>query len=166
MIETLTHYIDGAAVSGTSGRFGDVFNPATGEVRARVPFATRAETEAAIAAAEAAFAGWAATPPLSRAREQFRFQTLMERHFDDLLEHAVTDHGKVLEDARGEVTRGMEVVEFACGIPHLLKGDYTDNVGRGIDSWSMRQPIGVCGGITPFNFPAMVPMWMWPVAIA
>ncbi len=166
MIETLCHHINGAAVAGTSGRFGDVFNPALGEVRARVPLASKAETETAIAAAAAAFAEWAATPPLSRARVLFRFKTLMEQHFDELINLVVTDHGKVLEDARGEITRGMEVVEFACGIPHLLKGDYTDNVGRGIDSWSMRQPLGVCGGITPFNFPAMVPMWMWPVAIA
>jgi len=166
MTETLHHYINGVAVAGTSGRFGDVLNPALGEVRARVPLATKAEAESAIAAAEVAFPAWSATPPLSRARVLFRFQTLMEQNLDELIKLVITDHGKVLEDARGEVTRGMEVVEFACGIPHLLKGEYTDNVGRGIDSWSLRQPLGVCCGITPFNFPAMVPMWMWPVAIA
>jgi len=166
MIEPLHHVINGVATAGASGRFGDVFNPATGEVRARVPLASAAEVGEAIAVAEAAFPAWAATPPLSRARVLFRFKQLMEEHFDELVDLVITDHGKVLDDARGEVTRGMEVVEFACGIPHLLKGEFSENVGRGIDSWSLRQPIGVCAGITPFNFPAMVPMWMWPVAIA
>jgi len=166
MIEPLHHVINGVATAGASGRFGDVFNPATGEVRARVPLASAAEVGEAIAAAAAAFPAWAATPPLSRARVLFRFKQLMEAHFDELVDLVITDHGKVLDDARGEVTRGMEVVEFACGIPHLLKGEFSENVGRGIDSWSVRQPIGVCAGITPFNFPAMVPMWMWPVAIA
>jgi malonate-semialdehyde dehydrogenase (acetylating)/methylmalonate-semialdehyde dehydrogenase len=166
MIEPLHHVINGVATAGASGRFGDVFNPATGEVRARVPLASAAEVGEAIAAAAAAFPAWAATPPLSRARVLFRFKQLMEAHLDELVGLVITDHGKVLDDARGEVTRGMEVVEFACGIPHLLKGEFSENVGRGIDSWSVRQPIGVCAGITPFNFPAMVPMWMWPVAIA
>jgi len=166
MIEPLHHVINGVATAGASGRFGDVFNPATGEVRARVPLASAAEVGEAIAVAEAAFPAWAATPPLSRARVLFRFKQLMEEHFDELVDLVITDHGKVLDDARGEVTRGMEVIEFACGIPHLLKGEFSENVGRGIDSWSLRQPIGVCAGITPFNFPAMVPMWMWPVAIA
>jgi malonate-semialdehyde dehydrogenase (acetylating)/methylmalonate-semialdehyde dehydrogenase len=166
MIEPLHHFIDGVATAGASGRFGDVFNPATGEVRTRVPLASAAEVGGAIAAAQAAFPAWAATPPLARARVLFRFKQLMEAHLDELVGLVITDHGKVLDDARGEVTRGMEVIEFACGIPHLLKGEFTENVGRGIDSWSVRQPIGVCAGITPFNFPAMVPMWMWPVAIA
>ncbi len=166
MSETLHHFVDGAALAGTSGRFGDVFDPATGEVRARVPFASAAEVGRAVAAAAAAFAGWAATPPLLRARVLFRFKRLMEEHFDELAQLVIAEHGKVRDDARGELTRGLEVVEFACGIPHLLKGEFAENVGTGIDSWSLRQPLGVCAGITPFNFPAMVPMWMWPVAIA
>ncbi len=166
MTELLHHFVAGAARHGTSGRFGDVFNPATGEVRARVPLASRAEVEEAVGAAEAAFPAWAATPPLVRARVLFAFRRLMDKAFDELVDLVIADHGKVLEDARGEVTRGMEVVEFACGIPHLVKGEFSENVGRGIDSWSVRQPLGVCAGITPFNFPAMVPMWMWPVAIA
>ena len=166
MAEVLHHLVNGDRRQGESGRFGDVFNPATGEVKARVPFASRAEVEQAIAAAEAALPGWAATPPLIRARILFRFKALMEEHFDELVHLVIAEHGKVLEDARGEVTRGMEVVEFACGIPHLLKGAFSEDVGRGIDSYSLRQPVGVCAGITPFNFPAMVPMWMWPLAIA
>ena len=117
-------------------------------------------------AAKAAFPDWAATPPLTRARVMFKFRELIERHADDIAKLITAEHGKVLSDAKGEVTRGMEVVEFAAGIPQLLKGELTEQVGRGIDSWSMRQPLGVVAGITPFNFPAMVPMWMFPVAIA
>src|SRR5690606_22701823 len=123
-------------------------------------------TEAAIAAAEAAFPAWAATPPLQRARILFRFKSLLDEHATELAQIITREHGKVLSDARGEVTRGIEVVEFACGIPHLLKGEFSDSVGTNIDSWSLRQPLGVCAGITPFNFPAMVPMWMFPVALA
>ena len=166
MTSTLHHFINGARVAGKSGRFGDVFNPATGEIAARVPFAAAAEVGAAIAAADAAFAGWAATPPLQRARVMFRFKEFVERHIDELAQIVTSEHGKILSDAKGSVTRGLEVVEFACGIPHLLKGEFTENVGRGIDSWSVRQPLGVCAGISPFNFPAMVPMWMFPIAIA
>jgi malonate-semialdehyde dehydrogenase (acetylating)/methylmalonate-semialdehyde dehydrogenase len=160
------HYIGGKAVEGTSGRWGEVFNPATGERGRRVAFADAGEVDRAVAAAAAAFPGWAATPPLTRARILFKFRELVEREGDALARLITEEHGKVLSDARGEVTRGMEVVEFACGIPHLLKGEFTEQVGRGIDSWSLRQPLGVCAGITPFNFPAMVPMWMFPVALA
>ncbi len=166
MTSTLHHFINGAKVAGKSGRFGDVFNPATGEIAARAPIAAAAEVGAAIAAADAAFANWAATPPLQRARVMFRFKELVERHIDELARIITSEHGKILSDAKGSVTRGLEVVEFACGIPHLLKGEFTENVGRGIDSWSVRQPLGVCAGISPFNFPAMVPMWMFPIAIA
>jgi malonate-semialdehyde dehydrogenase (acetylating) / methylmalonate-semialdehyde dehydrogenase len=143
-----------------------VFNPATGEVSANVSFASQQETQVAIQAARAALPAWAETPPLQRARVLFRFKALLDAHIDDLASLITSEHGKVLADARGEVTRGLEVVEFACGIPHLLKGEFSDNVGSGIDCWSLRQPVGVCAGITPFNFPAMVPLWMFPLAIA
>jgi malonate-semialdehyde dehydrogenase (acetylating)/methylmalonate-semialdehyde dehydrogenase len=160
------HYIDGKRVAGTSGRWGDVFNPATGEQVRRVAFANADEVDRAVKAAAAAFPGWAAVTPLSRARILFKFRELLEREGDALARLITAEHGKTLPDARGEVTRGIEVVEFACGIPHLLKGAFTEQVGRGIDSWSLRQPVGVCAGITPFNFPAMVPMWMFPIALA
>jgi malonate-semialdehyde dehydrogenase (acetylating)/methylmalonate-semialdehyde dehydrogenase len=163
---TLTHWINGKPAAGKSGRSGDVFNPATGEVAAKVPFASADETRAAIAAAAAAFPAWAATPPLVRARVMFRFKELVEKNIDALAAIITSEHGKVLADAKGSVQRGLEVVEFACGIPHLMKGEFAEAVGRGIDSWSIRQPLGVCAGITPFNFPAMVPMWMFPLAIA
>ncbi|MBL8201986.1 MAG: CoA-acylating methylmalonate-semialdehyde dehydrogenase [Chromatiales bacterium] len=162
----LGHHIQGSPVPGESGRHGTVFNPATGQPRLRVAFGSRAETGRAIAAAAAAAPAWAATPPLQRARVLFRFKELIEQHRDELAGLITAEHGKVLADARGEVTRGLEVVEFACGIPHLLKGEFSENVGSGVDSWSLRQPVGVCAGITPFNFPAMVPLWMFPVAIA
>jgi malonate-semialdehyde dehydrogenase (acetylating)/methylmalonate-semialdehyde dehydrogenase len=166
MARTLSHFVDGRQVAGESGRFGDVYNPATGEVTARVPLAAPAEVRRAVAAAKAAFQGWAAVPAVRRARVLFKFKDLVERHSDELARLVTAEHGKVVSDSLGSITRGLEVVEFACGIPHLLKGDFTENVGRGIDAWSMRQPLGVCVGITPFNFPAMVPMWMFPVAIA
>jgi malonate-semialdehyde dehydrogenase (acetylating)/methylmalonate-semialdehyde dehydrogenase len=143
-----------------------VYNPATGALRGHVAFATADETRAAIAAAEAALPGWTNVTPLQRARIMFRFKALLEEHADEIALTLTSEHGKVLSDARGEVTRGIEVVEFACGIPQLLKSEFTENVGTGVDSWSIRQPVGVCAGITPFNFPAMVPMWMFPVAIA
>ena len=143
-----------------------MFDPATGEVSASVSFASQQETQAAIQAARTALPAWAETPPLQRARVLFRFKALLDAHIDELASLITSEHGKVLADARGEVTRGLEVVEFACGIPHLLKGEFSDNVGSGIDCWSLRQPVGVCAGITPFNFPAMVPLWMFPVAIA
>jgi len=162
----LGHFIDGRRCAGTSERAGAVFDPATGEVSANVSFASQQETQAAIQAARAALPGWAETPPLQRARVLFRFKSLLDAHIDELASLITSEHGKVLADARGEVTRGLEVVEFACGIPHLLKGEFSDNVGSGIDCWSLRQPVGVCAGITPFNFPAMVPLWMFPVAIA
>ncbi len=160
------HFIDGKVTPGSSGRHGDVYNPATGKVSGRVAFASRSEVDAAVSAAAAAFPAWAATPPLRRARVLFRFKQLLDAHATELAGIVTAEHGKVLNDALGSVNRGIEVVEFACGIPHLLKGDYAENVGTGIDSYSLRQPLGVCVGITPFNFPAMVPMWMFPVAIA
>jgi malonate-semialdehyde dehydrogenase (acetylating) / methylmalonate-semialdehyde dehydrogenase len=162
----IPHYIGGKPVDGTSGRRGDVFNPATGECIRRVAFADNGEVDRAVAAATAAFPQWAATPPLSRARILFKFLELLVREQDALARLISEEHGKVFSDAQGEVTRGVEVVEFACGIPHLLKGEFAEQVGRGIDSWSVRQPLGVCAGITPFNFPAMVPMWMFPLALA
>ena len=162
----LSHFIGGKPVAGRSGRFGDVFNPTTGALCARVPLASKAETEGAIADSLAAFPEWAATSPLTRARVLFRFKELVERHMDELAALVASEHGKVLSDAKGSVQRGLEVVEFACGIPHLAKGEYSDSVSAGIDVYSMRQPLGVVAGITPFNFPAMVPMWMFPVAIA
>jgi malonate-semialdehyde dehydrogenase (acetylating) / methylmalonate-semialdehyde dehydrogenase len=163
----LGHWIDGAAQAPASGsRFGDVYNPATGEVVRKVGLAEAAQVDAAVQAAARAFPGWAATPPLRRARVMFRFKELLDRHGDEVAALITAEHGKVFSDAQGEVARGAEVVEFACGIPTLLKGEYTEQVGTGIDAWSLRQPLGVVAGITPFNFPAMVPMWMFPVAIA
>jgi len=166
MVETLGHYINGRLVAGRSGRFGEVYNPATGEMTARVALASAAELGVAVEAARDAFPAWAATPPLRRARVMFRFKELIERELAALAAIVTAEHGKVLSDAKGSVTRGLEVVEFACGIPQLLKGEFTEQVGTGIDSWSVRQPLGVVAGITPFNFPAMVPMWMFPVALA
>jgi malonate-semialdehyde dehydrogenase (acetylating) / methylmalonate-semialdehyde dehydrogenase len=160
------HFIGGREVAGLSGRKGPVHNPATGELRGEVAYASADETRAAIAAAEAALPAWSAMPPLQRARIMFRFKALLEEHLDELAQLVTVEHGKVFSDARGEVIRGTEVVEFACGIPQMLKGEFSENVGTNVDSWSQRQPVGVCAGITPFNFPAMVPMWMFPVAIA
>jgi malonate-semialdehyde dehydrogenase (acetylating)/methylmalonate-semialdehyde dehydrogenase len=165
-LPVLGHFIGGQRVPGTSGHFGEVFNPAAGLQSLRVALAEHAEMEQAIAAARAALPAWAATPPLQRARVMFRFKAAIEAHQDELAALITSEHGKVLGDARGEVIRGREVVEFACGIPQLLKGEFSENVGSGIDSWSLRQPVGVCAGITPFNFPAMVPLWMLPIAIA
>lgn len=166
MSKTLYHYINGTRVEGASGRYGDVYNPATGEVSARVPLASADEVDSAVAAAAAAFPDWRDTPPLRRAAVLFRFKELLDRNADELAQLIAAEHGKVLNDARGSLTRGIEVVEFACGAPHLLKGSFSENVGRNVDSHSVRQPVGVCVGITPFNFPAMVPMWMFPMAIA
>ena len=160
------HFIGGKPVAGTSGKFGDVFNPAAGEVTGRVALANAAEVDKAVAAAAAAWPAWAATPPLRRARVMFKLKELLERDRKELSAIITDEHGKVLSDADGEVQRGLEVVEFACGIPHLLKGEYTEPVGTGIDAWSIRQPLGVVAGITPFNFPLMVPLWMIPVALA
>jgi malonate-semialdehyde dehydrogenase (acetylating) / methylmalonate-semialdehyde dehydrogenase len=162
----LGHFIGGRLVPGNSGNHADVFNPATGEVSARVAMASAAELDTAVAAAVAAWPAWAATPPLRRARVMFRFKELLERDRKLLAALVTAEHGKTLADAEGEVQRGLEVVEFACGIPHLLKGEYTEAVGTGIEAWSVRQPLGVVAGITPFNFPVMVPLWMIPVALA
>ena len=165
MTETLHHYIGGKRVKGTSGRHGDVFNPTRGEVTARVPLASADEMSHAIEVASAAFPAWRDTPPLRRARVFFRFKELLDRHLDELATLISHEHGKVLSDAQGSVIRGMEVAEFACGAPYLLTGYFSENVGTDVDSHSIRQPLGVCAGITPFNFPAMVPMWMFPLSI-
>jgi malonate-semialdehyde dehydrogenase (acetylating) / methylmalonate-semialdehyde dehydrogenase len=163
---TIDHYIAGRVVAGASGRAQDVFNPATGQVTGRVALANAGEVAQAVAAAQATFPAWADTPPIRRARVMFKFLELLNQHRDELARAITAEHGKVFTDAQGEVTRGIDIVEFACGIPQLLKGDYTDQVSTGIDNWTMRQPLGVVAGITPFNFPVMVPMWMYPVAIA
>ena len=165
-MKNIFHFVDGKEFTGESKRSADVFNPATGEVQAKVNLASKSDVNAAINVASKAFPEWADTPPITRARILFKFKELIEKNSDELTKLIVAEHGKVYDDAKGSLTRGLEVVEFACGIPHLLKGEFTENVGRGVDSWSMRQPLGVCAGITPFNFPAMVPMWMFPVAIA
>jgi len=165
-MKNIFHFVDGKEFKGESKRLADVFNPATGEVQAKVNLASKSDVDAAIKVASRAFPEWADTPPITRARILFKFKELIEKNSDELTKLIVAEHGKVYDDAKGSLTRGLEVVEFACGIPHLLKGEFTENVGRGVDSWSMRQPLGVCAGITPFNFPAMVPMWMFPVAIA
>ena len=165
-MKNIFHFVDGKDFNGESKRSADVFNPATGEVQAKVSLASKSDVGSAIKVASKAFPAWADTPPITRARILFKFKELIEKNSDELTKLIVAEHGKVYDDAKGSLTRGLEVVEFACGIPHLLKGEFTENVGKGVDSWSMRQPLGVCAGITPFNFPAMVPMWMFPVAIA
>ena len=166
MVRDIRHFIDGQAFEGASGRFGDVFNPNTGEVQARVQLATTGEVDRAVQSAQAAFEGWASTNPQRRARVMFEFKRLVEANMNDLAELLSSEHGKVVADSRGDIQRGLEVIEFACGIPHALKGEYTYGAGPGIDVYSMRQPLGVVAGITPFNFPAMIPMWMFGVAIA
>ncbi|WP_016916379.1 CoA-acylating methylmalonate-semialdehyde dehydrogenase [Vreelandella stevensii] len=160
------HFINGQRSEGTSGTAQDVFNPATGQVTGRVALASAADVDTAVQAAQAAFPAWADTPPIRRARVMFKFLELLNTHKDALAEAITKEHGKVFTDAQGEVARGIDIVEFACGIPQLLKGDYTEQVSTGIDNWTVRQPLGVVAGITPFNFPAMVPMWMFPIAIA
>jgi malonate-semialdehyde dehydrogenase (acetylating)/methylmalonate-semialdehyde dehydrogenase len=166
MSEVIHHFINGAVVEGASGRFGDIYNPALGEVVRKVAFADTSEVGKAVEAARAAFPGWAATPPLRRARVLFRLKGLIESNLDELGRLVSEEHGKTVPDAKGSITRGVEVIEFACGIPHLLKGEFTEDVGTAVDSFSLRQPLGVCAGITPFNFPAMIPLWMAPMAIA
>jgi len=166
LLPRIGHWINGAAVNPADSRTSEIFNPATGLVQSHLRLADAALVDQAVRSAQAAFAGWAGTPALRRARILSRFKELAEAHADELARLISREHGKTVSDARGEVTRGLEVVEFACGIPHLLKGEYSDNVGTGIDSYSMRQPLGVAVGITPFNFPVMVPMWMFPVALA
>jgi malonate-semialdehyde dehydrogenase (acetylating)/methylmalonate-semialdehyde dehydrogenase len=160
------HFINGRAVPSVSGRRQPVFNPATGAVARQVALGSVDEVGAAVAAAKAAFPAWADTPPIRRARIMNVFLGLLNQHRDTLAAMITAEHGKVFTDAQGEVTRGIDIVEFACGVPQLLKGDYTDQVSTGIDNWTLRQPLGVVAGITPFNFPVMVPMWMYPVAIA
>jgi malonate-semialdehyde dehydrogenase (acetylating)/methylmalonate-semialdehyde dehydrogenase len=162
----INHFIDGAAFTGASGRFADVFNPNTGDVQARVQLANDSEMDRAVQSAQNAFEGWSSTNPQRRARVMFEFKQLVEANMNDLAELLSSEHGKVVADSKGDIQRGLEVIEFACGIPHALKGEYTWGAGPGIDVYSMRQPLGVVSGITPFNFPAMIPMWMFGVAIA
>ena len=162
----LEHYINGKRVAGTSGRTAPVYHPASGAIDTQVPLATAAEVDHAVQAALAAFPAWADTSALRRSRIMFRYKELLEQHRDELAALITRQHGKILSDAQGEVTRGIEVVEFACGITSHLKGDHSDAVGGGIDNWNLRQPLGVVAGVTPFNFPVMVPMWMFPVALA
>ena len=166
MSPTLSHWINGQAVAGQSGRTSDVFNPAIGEKIAEVPLASVDEVANVVAAAKAAAPEWAAAPPIRRARVIFKFKELIEARMDNFAAIVTREHGKVLSDAAGSITRGLEVLEFACGIPHLVKGEFSESVGTGVDSYSMRQPLGVVAGITPFNFPAMVPMWMFPISLA
>lgn len=165
-MEKIAHYIGGQRVDTRSGRYADVFNPAQGVPVAQVALGTSDEVDAAVKAGVAAFPAWSNTPPLTRARVLFRFLHLIQQRADDFARIIVREHGKTFSDAQGEVARGIEIVEFAAGIPQMLKGEYTDQIARGIDAWSMRQALGVVAGITPFNFPAMVPMWMFPIAIA
>jgi len=166
MVQDLRHFVDGTQVSGQSGRFGEVFNPSLGELQAKVPLATAAEVRSAVESAKAAFPAWAALNPQRRARVMFKFKTLLEDNMDELAHLLSSEHGKVIADAKGDIQRGLEVIEFACGIPHLQKGEFTEGAGPGIDMYSMRQPLGVVAGISPFNFPAMIPMWMFGIAIA
>ncbi|NYE63723.1 malonate-semialdehyde dehydrogenase (acetylating)/methylmalonate-semialdehyde dehydrogenase [Duganella sp. 1224] len=165
-MDTITHYINGVSVDTQSGRHADVFNPAVGEPVARVALGTAEEVDAAVRAAEQAFPSWSATPPLTRARVLFKYLQLCQQHTDEFAAMVTREHGKTFADAQGEVARGIEMVEFAVGIPQMLKGEFTDQISRGIDAWSMRQALGVVAGITPFNFPVMVPMWMFPIALA
>ncbi len=164
--QTVSLWINGRNQASASGRRGEVTNPATGAVTRRVPFCNSADVAAAVGAAKAAFPGWRDTPPLRRARVLMRYRELLEAHRDKLAQLITNEHGKTVPDATGSVQRGIEVVEFATGIPHLVKGEHSEDVGTGVDCHSLRQPLGVCAGITPFNFPAMVPLWMYPVAIA
>ena len=165
-MKNIHHFVNGKIFEGESKKSSDVYNPATGEVSAKVTLASKKDVDSVVDSAHKAFGAWSNTPPLQRARVLFKFKELIEKNYDELTKTVVTEHGKVYNDAKGSITRGLEVVEFACGIPHLLKGEFTENVGRDVDSWSLRQPLGVCAGITPFNFPAMVPMWMFPISIA
>jgi len=160
------NFIDGRVVPGAGGRTQDIFNPATGRKQRSVTLSSAVDIDAAVAAAKAAFPAWANLPPLRRARLMNKYLALLNVHKDDLARAITAEHGKVFSDARGEVERGIDIVEFACGIPQLLKGDFTDQVSTNIDNWTLRQPLGVVAGITPFNFPVMVPAWMYPVAIA
>ena len=166
MVATIGHYIDNKPAAGKSGRTGDVTNPATGEVTAKVAFASESEVDAAVQIARKAQAGWGAMPLLRRQRVMFNLKNLIEKHTDELARHLSLEHGKTFDDAKGEVGRGLEVVEFACGIAHHMKGDFTEQVATEMDTWSIRQPLGVVAGITPFNFPIMIPCWMGAMAVA
>ncbi|WP_085689185.1 MULTISPECIES: CoA-acylating methylmalonate-semialdehyde dehydrogenase [unclassified Pseudomonas] len=159
------HYLDGQVQDSGSERFSDVFNPATGSVQARVGLASQKTVDAAVASALKAFPAWSEQSSLRRSRVMFKFKELLDRHHDELAEIISREHGKVFSDAKGEVTRGIEIVEYACGAPNLLKTEFSDNIGGGIDNWNLRQPLGVCAGVTPFNFPVMVPLWMIPLAL-
>ena len=165
-MDLIQHFVSGKKFSGNSKKTGKVFNPATGEQSAEVKLASSDDLNKAVESSINAFESWSNKPPLQRARVMFKFKELIEKNFDELTKIIVSEHGKVYEDAKGSLTRGLEVIEYACGIPQMLKGEFTENVGTNVDSWSVRQPLGVCAGITPFNFPAMVPMWMFPMAIA
>jgi malonate-semialdehyde dehydrogenase (acetylating) / methylmalonate-semialdehyde dehydrogenase len=165
-MDTIPHWIAGSPTAGASTRLGPVYNPATGEQQAQVALAGPADVDVAVAAAAKAFDEWRDVSLIRRARVMFALRELVERHLDELAGIIADEHGKVVSDARGEIVRGLEVIEYACGIPSALKGEYSEQVSTGVDAWSFRQPLGVCAGITPFNFPAMVPMWMHPVAIA
>ncbi len=165
-MKLIEHFVGGKIIPGTSDKKGKVFNPATGDQEKEVRIASKKDLDSAVEVAKKAFQEWSVKPSLVRARVMFKFKELIEKNSDELTQLIVNEHGKVYEDAKGSLTRGLEVVEFACGIPHLLKGEFSENVGTNVDSWSMRQPLGVVAGITPFNFPAMVPMWMFPIAIA
>ena len=162
----MTHWIGGKPWAGDAAQRGDIYNPATGQVSGTVDFASAAEVGAAVAAAAGALPGWRETSLTKRANVMFAFRELLRQHQGELATLISSEHGKVASDAAGEISRGLEVVEFACGIPHLLKGGFSENVSTGVDAFSIRQPVGVVAGITPFNFPAMVPMWMFPIAIA
>src|SRR5260370_10309903 len=166
MVAEIGHYIEGKRVAGQSGRSGDVTNPATGEVTGKVAFASEGEIDQAVQIAKKAQATWAATPPLRRQRVMFNLKSLVEKRGDDLARLMSLEHGKTVDDAKGEVGRGIEVVEFACAIAHHMKGDFTEQVASDMDTWSIRQPLGVVAGITPFNFPIMIPCWMGAMAVA
>jgi len=165
-MKKINQFIKGQEHQSKSSRFGDIFNPASGEKIGEVSFANEDDVKLVIESAQAVFQSWSSTPPLTRSRILFKFKELLLRDMEKLALELTTEHGKILSDSTGSITRGMEVVEFACGIPHLLKGEFSENVGSEIDSWSTRQPLGICVGISPFNFPAMVPMWMFVISIA
>jgi len=162
----ITHFVNGKNITGKSERTGKIFNPATGDQESQVKLGSKLDLDDAVKIAKKAFEEWSLKPPIQRARVMFKFKELIEKNYDEITKLIVSEHGKVYDDAKGSLTRGLEIVEFACGIPQALKGEFTENIGTDIDSWSIRQPLGVCAGITPFNFPAMVPMWMFPMAIA
>ena len=165
-MKRIAHLVGGNSASSSDARLGPVFNPATGEQTAELELASKTTVETAIEKSQAAFKEWSARTPINRARVMFRYKELMQANMDELAVLVSREHGKTIDDAKGSITRGIEIIEFACGIPQLLKGEFSSNVGSGVDSFNLRQPLGVCAGITPFNFPAMVPLWMYPVALA